>query len=188
MSPGCGRHGKCSPIRARREAHPYLQPHFPARTALRRRLRSLRGGGACGTGGASQRLPRRFELLAAEVRWFSSSCVRGFHVAACSSVPGFRAQWSRTVRRRLWSPTPAATWVVSRRLLIGNGLFSFSWESRRSPGPGCCSEAKWERRMPKAPLPPGRWSASYSRLSVLEIKHGVKSMYSFPPVPLGAVS
>lgn len=84
--------------------------------------RSLRGGGggARGPGGASQRLPRRFELGASEVRWFSRSCVRGFHGAACA-VLGFRAQRSRA------APWPGVAkyscdLVVSRFPLTGSGL------------------------------------------------------------------
>lgn len=79
-------------------------------------------GRGCSPGGGSQRLPRRFELGASEVRWFSSSRVRGFHVVGCESVPGFRAHRSLAVRGGLGTLTPAAIWVVSKYLLVGNGL------------------------------------------------------------------
>lgn len=84
--------------------------------------RAPRGGRGRGPGGGSQRLPRRFELGASEVRWFSSSRVRGFHVVGCESVPGFRAQRRLAVRRGLGTLTPPAIWVVSKRLLAGKGL------------------------------------------------------------------
>lgn len=135
--------------------------------------RSLRGGGARGPGGASQRLPRRFELCASEVRWFSRSCVRGFHDAACA-VLGFRAQRSRA------APWPGVAkyscdLVVSRCPLTGSRLAWCLGAQFVAPGRFVVFEAKSERRVPKALLPPGRWSPSYSsRASVLKTKYCIK--------------
>lgn len=125
----------------------------PVRTSSLFSQHALRSGDAVarGPGGLSQRLPRRFELGASEVRWFSRSCVRGFHDAACV-VLGFRAQRSRA------APWPgvakySCVLVVSRCPLTGSGL---AWRSRRSVDCSravCCVWGKVREKGAKSSAP-----------------------------------
>ena len=91
-----GNCGKCSSVWAGSAAFADHNPQQAPRVR-RRFTQSLRGGRGCGGAGRPQRLPRRFELGAAGVRWFPSWCVWGSTLGVRERVRGFRTQ--RRARR-----------------------------------------------------------------------------------------